>query len=93
MNTWSLTRDHVCYNVSMKKIAAAAFKAQCLALMEDVRATRRPLLITKRGKPVAKLVPVEDDIDGFIGRLKGVFRVVGDIESPIEPPEAWESTR
>jgi hypothetical protein len=45
---------------------------------EDVRATRRPLLITKRGKPVAKLVPAEDDVDDFIGRLKGVFRVVGD---------------
>jgi hypothetical protein len=35
---------------------------------------------------------VEDDTDDFIGQLKGVFRVVGDIESPIEPPEAWEST-
>lgn len=77
----------------MKKIAAAVFKAQCLTLMEDVRATKQPLLITKRGKPVAKLVPVEDYRDDFIGRLKGVFRVVGDIESPIEPPEAWESTR
>jgi prevent-host-death family protein len=77
----------------MKKIAAGAFKANCLSLMDDVRATKRPLLITKRGKPVAKLVPVEDDMDDFIGRLKGVFRVVGEIESPIETPEAWESTR
>jgi len=51
------------------------------------------LLITKRGKPVAKLVPVNTGEDDFIGRLKGVFRVVGDIESPIEPPEAWESAR
>jgi prevent-host-death family protein len=77
----------------MKKIAAGAFKAKCLSLMDDVRATKRPLLITKRGKPVAKLVPVEeDDMDDFIGRLNGVFRVVGDIESAIEPPEAWEST-
>ena len=77
----------------MKKIAAGAFKAKYLSLMDDVRATKRPLLITKRGKPVAKLVPVEeDDTDDFIGRLRGVFRVVGDIESPIEPPEAWEST-
>src|SRR5205814_7638050 len=43
-------------------------------LMDDVRATKRPLLITKRGKPVAKLVPVgEDDMDDFIGRLNGVF--------------------
>jgi prevent-host-death family protein len=77
----------------MKKIAAAAFKAQCLTLMDDVRSTKQPLLITKRGKPVAKLVPVDTNEDDFIGRLKGVFRVVGDIESPVEPPEAWESAR
>jgi prevent-host-death family protein len=77
----------------MKKIAAAAFKAQCLTLMEDVRSTKQPILITKRGKPVAKLVPVDTREDDFIGRLKGVFRVVGDIETPIEPPEAWESAR
>ena len=74
----------------MKKIPAGEFKARCLTLMEDVRSTREPLIITKRGKPVAKLVPIEDTKDDFIGRLKGVFRVVGDIESPIEP-DAWES--
>jgi prevent-host-death family protein len=77
----------------MKTIAAAEFKAHCLTLMEDVRSTKQPLLITKRGKPVAKLVPVNSGEDDFIGRLKGVFRVVGDIESPVEPPEAWESAR
>ncbi len=77
----------------MKKIAAAAFKAQCLTLMEDVRSTKQPLLITKRGKPVAKLVPVDTGEPDFIGRLKGVFRVVGDIESPVEPANVWESAR
>jgi prevent-host-death family protein len=77
----------------MRKIAAAAFKAQCLTLMDNVRATKQPLIITKRGRPVAKLVPVEEGDDDFIGRLKGVFRVVGDIESPVDPPESWESGR
>jgi prevent-host-death family protein len=77
----------------MKKIAAAEFKSQCLMLMDHVRSTRQPLLITKRGKPVAKLVPLDTAEDDFIGRLKGVFRVVGDIESPVEPTEAWESAR
>jgi prevent-host-death family protein len=62
----------------MKEISAAAFKAQCLSLMEDVRSTRRPLVITKRGKPVAKLVPID-----------GVFEVVGDLDA--DPPEEWES--
>ncbi len=73
----------------MKKIAAGEFKARCLTLMEDVRSTREPLIITKRGKPVAKLVPADNDKDDFIGRLEGVFRVVGDIESPID---GWESS-
>ena len=77
----------------MKKIAAAAFKAQCLTLMEDVRSTKQSILITKRGKPVAKLVPVDTGEDDFIGRLKGVFRFICDIEATIEPPEVWESER
>jgi prevent-host-death family protein len=73
----------------MKKIAAGEFKARCLTLMDDVRSTRQPLVITKRGKPVAKLVPVDDEKDDFIGRLEGVIRIVGDIESPIDE---WESS-
>jgi prevent-host-death family protein len=75
----------------MKTIAAGEFKARCLTLMEDVRLTRKPIVITKRGKPVAKLVPVETEKDEWIGRLKGVIRIVGDIESPIEPG-TWESS-
>jgi len=73
----------------MKKIAAAEFKARCLTLMEDVRSTRQPIVITKRGKPVAKLVPVETEKDEWIGRLNGVVKIVGDIESPID---GWESS-
>jgi len=74
----------------MKKIAAGEFKTRCLTLMEEVRSTREPLVITKRGKPVAKLVPADNTEREFIGRLKGVIRVVGDIESPID---GWESSR
>ncbi len=73
----------------MKTIAAGEFKSRCLTLMEDVRSTRQPLVITKRGKPVAKLVPVGDEKDDFIGRLEGVIRIVGDIESPLDE---WESS-
>lgn len=76
--------------MSTKTIAAATFKAKCLTLMEDVRSTKRPLVITKQGRPVAKLVPVDDPKDDFIGRLKGVFEVVGDLDS--DPPGAWESS-
>jgi prevent-host-death family protein len=77
----------------MRKIQAGEFKARCLTLMDDVRKTREPVLITKRGKPVAKLVPADDTGRDFIGRLEGVVRIVGDIESPVEPPEAWEALR
>jgi prevent-host-death family protein len=73
----------------MRKIAAAVFKARCLTLMEDVRSTREPVVITKRGKPVAKLVPMDSEGDDFIGRLKGVFEVVGELDA--DPPEEWES--
>jgi prevent-host-death family protein len=78
----------------MKTIAAAQFKAQCLTLMDDVQTTRVPILITKRGKPVAKLVPVVDKKkDDWIGRLNGKMRIVGDIESPLVPLEDWEALR
>jgi prevent-host-death family protein len=73
----------------MRKIAAGQFKSQCLALMEDVRSTRQPIVITKRGKPVAKLVPAYPEKDEWLGRLKGIIKIVGDIESPIE---GWESS-
>jgi prevent-host-death family protein len=76
----------------MKTVPAGEFKARCLTLMDDVRTTREPVVITKRGKPVAKLVPADDGGDEFIGRLKGVIEIVGDIESPVVPPEDWEAS-
>ena len=76
----------------MKKISIGEFKARCLHVMETVRATRQPVLITKRGRPIAKLVPADEPSE-FLGRLAGIVKIHGDIESPIEPPEAWESLR
>ncbi len=66
------------------EVPAGEFKARCLKLMDEVRATRRPIVITKRGKPVAKLVPVEEDLPSLFGRLKGTVTIQGDIISPIE---------
>jgi prevent-host-death family protein len=77
----------------MKEMPAGEFKARCLAVMEDVNKTREPVLITKRGRPVAKLVPSEKPEQEFIGRLEGRVRITGDIESPIEPAEAWQVLR
>ncbi len=78
---------------TMKMIPAAEFKARCLAVMETVRTTKEPVLITKRGRPVAQLVPPPAASDDFIGRLEGAVKIVGDIESPLEPPETWEALR
>ncbi len=73
----------------MRTISAAEFKARCLTLMDNVSSTRETIVITKRGKPVAKLVPAGKENRPFIGRLKGVIEIVGDLDS--DPPEAWES--
>jgi len=77
----------------MKSIPAGEFKARCLALMDNVQNTREPLVITKRGKPVAKLVPADDVSRNFIGRLEGIVRIVGDIERPVVPLESWKVLR
>lgn len=77
----------------MKSLPAGEFKARCLSVMEEVRKNREPVLITKRGKPVAKLVPADKTREELIGRLEGVVSITGDIESPIEPADAWESSR
>jgi len=61
--------------------------------MDAVQKTKESVLITKRGRPVAKLVPAEEESREFLGRLEGIVKIIGDIESPIESPEAWEVLR
>jgi prevent-host-death family protein len=74
------------------EVPAGEFKARCLKLMDEVRATRRPIVITKRGKPVAKLVPVEEEARREIfGCMRGTVTIVGDIISPIEVD--WHAER
>jgi prevent-host-death family protein len=67
----------------MKKMTSGFFKAHCLAVMDEVQAKRETVIITKRGKPVAKLVPADkkktDDIFNF---MAGKGTIVGDIVSP-----------
>jgi prevent-host-death family protein len=73
----------------MKTMAAGAFKVHCLKVMDEVQAKRQAVLITKRGKPVAKLVPVGKEKDDIFGFLKGKVKVVGDVVSPALTPEEW----
>jgi prevent-host-death family protein len=68
----------------LKHVAAADFKANCLRLMDEVARQRRPIVITKRGKPVAKLVPVEEEPIDLFGYMAGTAKICGDIIGPIE---------
>jgi len=77
----------------MKTMAAGEFKAKCLQVMDQVRSTRTPVVITKRGKPIAKLVPAEEFPTTAFDSLKGKIEIVGDIISPIVPPEDWEALK
>jgi prevent-host-death family protein len=64
---------------SMREIAAAKFKEQCLALLEEVDPDG--IVITKRGKPVAKLIPIGTDSASLIGSLRGKLKIKGGIMS------------
>lgn len=77
----------------MKTMAAGEFKAKCLQVMEQVRSTRAPVVITKRGKPIAKLVPADPAPAWVPGRLAGKIEILGDIVSPVVPPEDWEALK
>jgi prevent-host-death family protein len=73
----------------MKKMAAGSFKVHCLAVMDEVQARRETVLITKHGKPVAKLVPVDKDTDDIYNFMAGKGTIVGDVVSPALSDEEW----
>jgi prevent-host-death family protein len=74
----------------MKQMRASAFKARCLTVMKDVQATGEPVIVTKRGTPVVKVVPVESNESDLFGFMAGEFKIVGDVESPVIPLKHWE---
>ena len=76
----------------MRSMPAGQFKAKCLAVMDEVQSKRIPVLVTKNGKPVAKLVPLElpegeDPLDAF---YYGKIEIVGDILAPLYSDEELE---
>ena len=75
----------------MKEMPAGEFKSQCLAVMDKVQKTGEAVLITKHGKPVAKLVPASKSADDIFGYMAGKVKIVGDIVGPITPLEDWET--
>ena len=73
----------------MKKVAAGSFKTKCLAIMDEVQATHETVVITKHGKPVAKLVPVSDAADEIYNFLASKGAVAGDVVSPALSSKEW----
>jgi hypothetical protein len=69
----------------MKKMAAGAFKANCLAVMDEVQAKHETVLITKHGK----LVPAGPQVDDIFGFLRGKVTITGDVLSPALSAREW----
>ncbi len=74
----------------MKTMAAGKFKAQCLSVIDDVHDLKEEVIITKHGKPMAKLVPVRKKKESIFGALRGQVEILGDLVEPITSPEEWD---
>ena len=68
----------------MRTVKASEFKAKCLKIMDEVASTGEPVVITKRGLPVAQLTPVLRRPDTLFGALEGSVTILGDIIAPID---------
>ena len=73
----------------VRVLTASEFRARCLKLMDEVAAGGSEIVITKRGRPVARLTAVRKRPSAPFGRDRGKFRIVGDIISPLEVE--WEA--
>ncbi|HXY13928.1 MAG TPA: type II toxin-antitoxin system Phd/YefM family antitoxin [Terriglobales bacterium] len=77
----------------MKEIAISEFKAKCLGILEEVRKTRKPIRVTRFGRPVAEVIPPapEERPKSWLGCMAGTMKVVGDIVGPIGSLDDWEA--
>jgi prevent-host-death family protein len=72
-------------------IAAGEFRSKCLQHLDEVQQTRKEIVITKRGRPVARLLPVEEKVPTVFGHMKGTGIILGDIVGPTG--EKWDADR
>ena len=80
----------------MQEVAISEFKAKCLSLLQQVAKTKQPIRVTRFGKPVADVVPptgIKVDRNSWIGSGKRTAKILGDIISPANDPEDWETLR
>lgn len=79
----------------MEEIAISKFKATCLAVLEQVRKTGKPVRVTRFGKPVADVIPpsVPQKAKRELGTMRGSMKILGDIVSPASDEKDWEVLR
>lgn len=78
----------------VKTIPAGEFKQRCLALLDEVGASGEPILITKRGRPVAQLAPISPDQHAdWRGAMADRGQILGDLVAPASGPDAWAALR
>lgn len=74
---------------TIQRLPAGQFRAHALALLARVERTREEIIVTRYGRPIAKLVPIEREERRFVGSLSGQIEIRGDIVAPIGEP--WEA--
>ena len=81
--------------LAMQSMPISKFKATCLAALERVRKTGKPLRITRFGKAIADIVPPAPDAasPAWLGAMRGTATIVGDITSPTSDLAAWDALR
>ncbi len=76
----------------MKEVAISEFKAKCLSMLDQVQKTKRPIRITRFGKPVAEVIPPSAQTSAdWLGSMKDKIKILGDIDSPANEPDDWEA--
>ena len=82
-------------NEPVESMPISEFKATCLAVLERVRRTGRPLLITRRGEAIAEVIPPTLATAGtsWLGAMRGTARITGNLVDPAGPVEEWDVTR
>lgn len=79
----------------MKTVAVSKFKATCLALLEKVMRTGEPILITKKGKPLAQVLPPPPvaNSPSWLGRSSGTAKIKGDLIESVTNPDEWSALK
>ncbi len=79
----------------MEEVSISEFKAKCLAILEQVRRTKKPIRITRFGEPVAEVVPPAPPKAkaSWLGSMKGRMEILGDITAPAVVSDEWEVLR